>query len=288
MKLLILFLLISFSSTSFCQQFSFQIFFKDAFGNKDTITLGYDEGATDSIDTAFGEVNIIQNPRDTAFDVRISNEFKNRRYYQTWGSYHTKKQIVGYDCTNFSFDRTQVIDIFAKHWPVTATWDSLLFDDHCRKGSFMTSINPGGWWDVRSQSNLYILEFSEKDSVTFTSNINPWYNESYGYIDGLDTVSVFWQVIGSTSILEIATKEQSEQLNAINIFPNPFSNQLTFSAQTNDEILISIYNINGQKISQEKFTNYTSIDTERFPKGIYIYKLSDSNGKTKCGKMIKQ
>jgi hypothetical protein len=74
MKAFLLPLFMIYSFAVYGQQFSFQMFFTDAAGNKDTITLGYDLAATDSIDAAFGEINILSVTRDTVFDVRISNE----------------------------------------------------------------------------------------------------------------------------------------------------------------------------------------------------------------------
>ncbi|MCE9540441.1 MAG: hypothetical protein K8R85_14670, partial [Bacteroidetes bacterium] len=113
------------------QQFSFQMKFADAVGNTDSIIMGYDINATDTIDALFGEINIIGLPLDTSLDVRISNEWYYRNYLNTNGTYQTKKQIIYKNCTNFWYS-VQSIDILTKHWPVTMTWDSTLFMDSCR------------------------------------------------------------------------------------------------------------------------------------------------------------
>jgi len=75
-----IYILISFLTISqfiFGQEFSFPIYFEDAIGNKDTLTMGYDINGTDGLDTVLGEINIIGVPLDTSFDVRISDAFWN-------------------------------------------------------------------------------------------------------------------------------------------------------------------------------------------------------------------
>ena len=68
------------------QEFHFQMFFKDAAGNRDTIELGYDPFATDSLDFQFGEENIITRNFKGILDVRISNEYSNNRFLKMPGT----------------------------------------------------------------------------------------------------------------------------------------------------------------------------------------------------------
>jgi hypothetical protein len=72
------------------QDFSFKMTFIDAVGNTDTIVVGYDTDATDSVDVGFGELNIIDIPWDSLFDVRISNEYKIKAWigYEHKTKYH--------------------------------------------------------------------------------------------------------------------------------------------------------------------------------------------------------
>src|SRR5690554_936883 len=73
-KLFLLFFLIT--GGLFGQQtpeFEFELYFEDAAGNKDTITLGYDENATDSVDIAFGEANLAGQLWGEDLDVRIGD-----------------------------------------------------------------------------------------------------------------------------------------------------------------------------------------------------------------------
>jgi len=80
---------------SFGQEFSIELFFEDAMGNQDSVILGYDVTATDGIDAAFNEINIISVPYTAGLNVRITDELKARGTYPNPISptYHTKKQI---------------------------------------------------------------------------------------------------------------------------------------------------------------------------------------------------
>lgn len=63
-------ILISFVSYSgLTQEFSFPLYFEDASGAKDTIIYGYDEDASDGIDSVFGEENLINKISDSTFTV---------------------------------------------------------------------------------------------------------------------------------------------------------------------------------------------------------------------------
>jgi len=83
-KIYSLLLILALSQIVFGQEFSFQMYFQDSAGNKDTLTIGYDVNATDSIDAIFGETNIISTPLSPGLDVRVTNEWLKRQYYFLW------------------------------------------------------------------------------------------------------------------------------------------------------------------------------------------------------------
>lgn len=288
MKIIFLILSITTSLAVNGQQFSFQMFFADAVGNKDTITLGYDIAATDSIDVDLGETNIIGIPRNTALDVRITNEWRNRTWNGVPGTYHTKKQLVASPCLNFSYSNIQAVDIHTNNWPVTVTWDSSLFNDSCKMGSVFTSINPGGWWDTDSPSNLYQQVMADTDSATFTTNVSSWYNENYAYIQDSDTIPVFWQAIAPVWIISALISENVDQQITVNAYPNPFSQHLTFSISDNSRTTISVCNLLGQQQLQQAFINSITIDTGQLAEGIYIYKLQNERGFIETGTIVKK
>lgn len=287
-KTLLLLMSICFLTTTQAQQFSFQMFFTDAIGNKDTITLGYDLSATDSIDGAFGETNIISTTLDTTLDVRITNEWDNQQEFGTSGTFHTKRQIIPYNCSIVPLIRHSSIGIHTKHWPVTATWDSSLFADSCRNGSLFTSVRPGGWWDTGSPSSLIPYQvFATADSVTFTSNA-AWDYEDFCYIIGTDTVPVFWQAFGGLSILRVAiNKIQAEDIS-LKVFPNPMNQH--FSIQVAPEFgnikNVQVFSSLGQLMLTTKEIN--NIDVTKLTKGLYLIVLTNEKGNTISTRTLKE
>jgi len=287
---LLLILFISLATPSYCQDFSFQIYFEDTFGNKDTLTLGYDINGTDTIDTALGELNIISSPIDTSLDVRISNEWYNREFLSTVGTFHTKRQIVEENCGNWFSIST--IDIYTDNWPVTASWDSTLFNYLCINGSVFTSVNPGGWWDTAGPSDLLITLFKNSNSVTFTSNVAGEIND-YGYIDygyinnDNDTIPVFWQAFGDSTLTHMGVNETFTAID-FKIFPNPTSDYLNIELKGNDAIIknVKIFDIMGteqQIIWTKQLINLSHLST-----GIFFVQIRLQNNQIITRTIIKE
>jgi hypothetical protein len=260
---------------SHSQQFSFDIYFTDAIGNKDTITFGYDSLATDSIDISFGEIDLIGIPFDTTLDVRISNYLYNPATYQT------KKQIVHANCP---YTNLQTIEIFTNHWPVTAQWDSTLFSDSCRTGSLFTSIHPGGWWDTGSPSDLWRQVCNSSDSVTFTSNNAGIPTYSYLNTNG-DTISLFWQIFGDEGILSTSITEQDIQ-EIINIFPNPVSDKLNIAAH---DRFGKITSVEISDLTGKRFAIYkgTDCNVAHLSSGIYFITVTNKHGHKLTSRFVK-
>jgi len=74
----------------------------------------------------------------------------------------------------------------------------------------------------------------------------------------------------------------------IRIFPNPFSAEFTFSVSNYGQTTVLLYNLLGQPILHQTFTNATTLNTEQLAKGIYFYELRNDKGTLKTGKVAKQ
>ncbi len=293
MKNYILILFLSFFSFSFGQEFSVELFFEDSAGNQDSIILGYDDNATDAIDSAFGETNIITIPYNSGLDVRISDEMIARNTYPDPipATYHTKTQIFQKNCpTNFSI---QGIDIVTENWPVTVTWNNLLFDDDCRNGSVFTGIIPGGWWDVQSPSEFdcgfFRVQFINDNQVTFCDNTfypeYPTSNSDFLTDDNL-IVSVFWFTFGNESLL---LNVEDYNLSNLAIYPNPTDNKVTIDInETNLEIEhVELIQISG-KSSKIKLDSNGSINLKDYEAGIYFVRITFKTGNTLLKRIIKK
>ncbi len=286
MKKYLFFLFISFICISVSgQEFIFPIVFQDAAGNKDTLHFGYDENATDSVDAAFGEENIIDTPYDSVFDVRISNEFVYRSYLgKPAGSFHLEKQIVSINCPGYS--EPIAIDIKCQNWPVTATWDSTIWKPDCRAGSLITGMPQGYWWDVTGPSNLYYYVFAAIDSITFTANYEgDWGIGGTAYIaDNNDTISVYWVVFSDPSLRGSVNVHEIEQSPQLSVYPNPGRGEFQFVSTTNIEE-IHIYNMNGEKVLLQHNSNRIKLHNQ--PSGMYFYFVQLQNEVTLTGKFMK-
>ncbi len=268
------------------QDFSFYIYFEDALGNKDSLILGYDSNGSDTIEPALGEQNIISQTLDTGLDVRITDEWYQRNYNSSVGTFHTKKQIIKESCGQwFSINS---IDIHSKNWPVTAHWDSTLFEVSCRNGSVYTSINPGGWWDTSSPSNLYRQVLRQTGSATFESNTGTWYNPNYAYINNQnDTIPVFWQTFSDSSLLNLGLETIKPNLN-YKIYPNPTSGFLYIELESaaNQIKKIHIFDLLGKQ--QKTLQSKHSINVQGLTKGVYFIKIHLLNRQIISSTFIKE
>lgn len=75
--------------------------------------------------------------------------------------------------------------------------------------------------------------------------------------------------------------------SGILVFPNPFSNQLSFSLSDNESATIILYDFLSRKILQQPLTNSTTINTQQFDDGIYFYQVVNSTRIIANGKIIK-
>jgi hypothetical protein len=267
------------------QDFNFNLIFQDAIGNTDTLILGYSPNATDSVDTALNEINIISTELDSVFDVRVTDEW-NARYLSSdsIGNFHLKKQIIHGTC---GFSGPISIDIKCKNWPVTVSWDNSLFNDTCRDGSVFTSVPAGGWWDVLSPSDLYRAELKNENQVTFTANYDSYLNDSYAYINtDSDTISVFWVVYAKSSFLSAGI--QKERLESeLNIYPNPATNKIQITgvyANQIEEVIVLDLSGKAQIIKKES----DNIDLSQLQNGIYFISIRFKDNKLITRKIIKQ
>ncbi len=269
------------------QEFSFEMYFEDSLGNRDTIILGYDALGTEYIDSIFGEQDILNGPKRIGLDVRVVQYIYNNP--TPVGTVATKKQILPTDCDNaWPYVQTG-IEITTNNWPVTASWDKSLFNDSCRLTSLFTSVHPGGWFDTGSPSDLWIARLQTASSATFTSQVTFYgvqnrIDENYAYLDtNADTVSRFWFTFnydfGSSIALQTATSK------AVIIFPNPTYHQLYFN---NIDIIQSVncFALDGRQI--EFVTAAGMADVSTLPIGVYFLQLNLKNGQQVTRRFVKQ
>jgi hypothetical protein len=143
--------------------FLINFYFEDAVGNKDTVYVGGIEGAHPNFNPQYGEINLLDEPFDSVFEVRVGklDELFDSRLLPT---YIGKKIISNIRFENPSVPRrcrTQRIRsisfiVNSIHPPVTISWDNSedIFDNpylHCRPATLITNsyvYNFGAeWWN---------------------------------------------------------------------------------------------------------------------------------------------
>jgi len=267
----------------YSQEFSFELYFEDALGNRDTVLLGYDVFASDIIDIPFNEVDIIGQPWNSNLDVRITNEWSNRFFQNIPGTQHSKIQIIEKLClTNFT---TIGIDIRTNNWPVTASWDSSSFNTSCLNGSVLTSQIPGTWWDVMSPSDLLRVPLNSSNSISFSSNND--IQSDYSFVSNGDSISHFF-VQFSDSTLLTASINEFDLNEKIILYPNPSSEFLSIEFKMlQPDTKVEILNLNGRHLFEKKITTkITTIDVSTFSKGIYIVQVSKHNEIQEVRKLV--
>lgn len=91
-----------------------------------------------------------------------------------------------------------------------------------------------------------------------------------------------------TNLCSITGINETTVSSTAKVFPNPFSNQLTFTSSDNEIMELTLYDIFSRQIIQQTITNSTTINTEQLTDGIYFYELRDDKEIIKCGKVLKQ
>jgi len=119
------------------------------------------------------------------------------------------------------------------------------------------------------------------DTLDFGMHDSTLSNWSYYYIDEVcvSTDSQYCQLINKTQILNNEIK--------LNIFPNPFIEDITIVFQNNLLSEIIFYDTFYRKITSKKFINKITINTSQFDSGIIFYKIISDNYFDKSGKLFK-
>lgn len=85
----------------------------------------------------------------------------------------------------------------------------------------------------------------------------------------------------------IGINETFDSGNTIQIFPNPFSNEIKVNGKITEPCEIIIYDLTSRKLLQNKFTGTSIINTSNLAKGSYIFEVRNKNTVLKKGKIIK-
>lgn len=134
--------------------------------------------------------------------------------------------------------------------------------------SFSSPIMAGGivclWQALPDLTNVEIMQLVQESGSQYN---NPDYFLGYGIPD------LQLALINGLSLTEFEIEELD-----LNIYPNPFSDEISISIPENEFVEISIFNILGKLVKQGTLTNSApSLDVRSLSQGIYISKLQSGN-----------
>jgi len=95
------------------------------------------------------------------------------------------------------------------------------------------------------------------------------------------------EMLIDSSIISGIIPQSSDEVD-LKIFPNPATNQLTITTNTNTYSEIILYDIASRKLMEEKFNGSVSLNIGHLAKGIYLYQLTDEKGLISRGKVVKE
>ena len=262
---------------SYSQEFKMKLWFQDAVGNKDSIELGYDLLATDSIDNQFGETNIISTSWSNNFEVRAGDAATslNNLYITSPATLYTKKQFIHKTCNFFHLIK---VAVNCNHFPIVVKWDTSLFsNDLCRYASFITSGTGwgGDWFDgvMAFMNPMHIGDY--KDSLVIGSLSSPVHFQQNG--KDIIQLNVSFGNSEPLGIFDLQKKTETFE-----VFPNPATTQTTITYPTAEKaMMLQIYNMLGQKVYEEKLSKGSSqaiINTSGINSGLYKVVAGESGG----------
>ncbi|RYM32414.1 T9SS type A sorting domain-containing protein [Brumimicrobium glaciale] len=199
-------------------EFSFELYFEDAIGNKDTITLGYDELATNGIDAPFGEVDKLNDAWNTTLEARVGDKtYSGLNTSSVWinsNSYLSKKQILNSYCQDIDYPERISIQFTTDNYPIKIKWDKKIFDEDCQKYSFLFGQDDHYHFDATG-----FLMLRSADSLVIDSSFVFLGRELASYETNGNIIGVLQFVFHRYYNLNI----EVNQIDLPNVFPNPIN-----------------------------------------------------------------
>ncbi|MBL0032989.1 MAG: T9SS type A sorting domain-containing protein [Bacteroidetes bacterium] len=103
-----------------------------------------------------------------------------------------------------------------------------------------------------------------------------------------NTVITFHQSVTTYDYCDFITGTSALENESVAVYPNPFVNNFNVRLSIEDDYLLDIYNINGEKICSENFRRECNVKSYSFEPGLYFYKIFKGYNLIKSGKVIKQ
>lgn len=293
--------------TQVIPQFQTIIYVEDAVGNRDSVVVGFDTLATTGIDAIFGEEEITA-PFDSILEMRVGTFLGFERD-------QTSKKIIEPSEPVYPLSTSQgcyaglpsFIYIWAKHQPVTVTWDKDQFlNDICIRGSLLSNhwadeVTDPYDWEALPQNVYYCMGGLEtwtidisESAITLAEVNRPVEIEKEVEGMGIQTIYglrffpsptfTFW-----TPCHYITDTEETplEVRDGIELFPNPAHDFLRLNVRAEGSVqTVLIWSIQGQLLKICDVAD-GKIDLTSLVQGIYVLTIETADGSVYSKRIIK-
>ena len=276
MKLVLTFILFLIFQMVYCQEFKSTIWLMDTNGKVDSVIIGYDPFASESIDEIFGARDITNQPwgefeiRASQIDVTeiISGEdLTNPKPIIELSRYQTKTEIIPKNCLSLIEVSNQAgyipfitLFIASDSYPIKIKWNQIDFQTDCLSKSVVSDWPISTWWDIPCCPNLEIGEtlLGSINEITINNHLGMQVvNEN---LDTLIMLNIALQDALGTNTKDLVDESDS------NLYPNP-SNGVFYIPQNAN--IIGITNSAGRQVAYQNEGQKVSIENE----GIFFVQL---------------
>lgn len=280
MKTRITLLLVALSTVCSAQEFRSTLWIEAANGRIDSVTIGYDPSASESIDASFGAQDITDQAWSD-FEIRASQvdiseiingeDIMNPRSITDLSRYQSKTEIIPKKCDDVihvsnqsGFSPFIALFISTDSYPITLRWNQDHFDSSCLNKSVISDWPISTWWDIPCCTNLDInnTSLAGQDEITITRHVGMQVvNENQ---DALIMLNIAL-VDENSSSTHLASKQD------ISLSPNPATGMFQIPEQAE---LIRVVDSAGKIVSYRKKGNTILVDQE----GLLFVQMKTSDG----------
>ena len=131
-------------------------------------------------------------------------------------------------------------------------------------------------------TNVTVVYSNNQPDGTF-ENVTQFYFSGENLVinqNGNETI-IARSIIRKLTLQDVATSsiETYDENAKIFIYPNPTSDKLNMSSETEQQVTVSIFSLNGQRLMQQQMSTSESIDVSSLAKGFYIIKINETSYK---------
>lgn len=190
--------------------------------------------------------------------------------------------------SDYNLCATNNIGILLSTFPFAIDNSALIYN-HAQLFS-PTIISDTANWTFLSGSFIadsayqYVIVGNFFDNVhTSSFNFNqPISYSSYYYID--DVCVSTDSMLCNTSV----GIQEPKQNEAVNIYPNPFTNQISLEVSNAEEVTVHLSDMLGRQVLLATFSASATISTASLVRGVYFYTVENEKGIMKKGKVVKE